>query len=212
MERNSWYQAWLTPTQHAVQPPILLVIQPASHITELVPDFKADEIELIEFPHEGKLSVKIVHEALASIQTAPVKPLRLVWIPQAERLASTTANAMLKTLEEAPAGNRFLLSTAYPGRMLPTIRSRCRIVREQRTQIIHEQVAAPHFDPKRKQDITPEEAHALALEIQQRITKEGITPEIHRSLQRLRDYYKITALTPGNKLASDALLATLLKD
>lgn len=35
------------------------------------------------------------------------------------------ANAILKLLEEPPGGSRFILTSAEPGRLLPTIRSRC---------------------------------------------------------------------------------------
>lgn len=39
------------------------------------------------------------------------------------------ANALLKNLEEPPSGTIFLLISHSPGRLLPTIRSRCRVLR-----------------------------------------------------------------------------------
>jgi DNA polymerase III subunit delta' len=39
------------------------------------------------------------------------------------------ANALLKVLEEPPQGTIFLLVSHSPGRLLPTIRSRCRLLR-----------------------------------------------------------------------------------
>ena len=39
------------------------------------------------------------------------------------------ANALLKNLEEPPEGTIFLLVSHSPGRLLPTIRSRCRVLR-----------------------------------------------------------------------------------
>ncbi len=39
------------------------------------------------------------------------------------------SNALLKNLEEPPAGTIFLLVSHSPGRLLPTIRSRCRVLR-----------------------------------------------------------------------------------
>src|SRR5690606_17803684 len=39
------------------------------------------------------------------------------------------ANALLKGLEEPPEGAVFLLIAHRPGRLLPTIRSRCRVLR-----------------------------------------------------------------------------------
>ena len=41
------------------------------------------------------------------------------------------ANALLKNLEEPPTGSLFLLVSHAPGRLLPTIRSRCRTLRFQ---------------------------------------------------------------------------------
>jgi DNA polymerase-3 subunit delta' len=43
----------------------------------------------------------------------------------AERMNAVAANALLKTLEEPPGRVRFALATGAPGRLLPTILSRC---------------------------------------------------------------------------------------
>jgi DNA polymerase-3 subunit delta' len=43
----------------------------------------------------------------------------------AEALNAQPANALLKTLEEPPAGTRLLLTAADPSLLLPTVRSRC---------------------------------------------------------------------------------------
>lgn len=47
----------------------------------------------------------------------------------AETLNLQSANALLKTLEEPPAGTRILLGAADAGALLPTVRSRCQTVR-----------------------------------------------------------------------------------
>jgi DNA polymerase III subunit delta' len=52
--------------------------------------------------------------------------LRVVVLYPAEALNVAAANALLKTLEEPPAGVVFLLGTARIDRLLPTIISRCR--------------------------------------------------------------------------------------
>jgi DNA polymerase-3 subunit delta' len=52
--------------------------------------------------------------------------LRVVVLYPAEALNSAAANALLKTLEEPPAGVVFLLVSAQVDRLLPTIISRCR--------------------------------------------------------------------------------------
>lgn len=54
---------------------------------------------------------------------------RVVIIDPADDLEKNASNALLKSLEEPPAGTFFLLVTHRPGRLLPTIRSRCRVLR-----------------------------------------------------------------------------------
>ncbi len=51
---------------------------------------------------------------------------RVVIVDAAEEMNPAAANAVLKTLEEPPAGVTFLLVSHRPGALLPTIRSRCR--------------------------------------------------------------------------------------
>jgi len=64
------------------------------------------------------------------IQSAPsMSPRRIVVIDSADDLERGAANALLKNLEEPPADMLFLLVSHAPGRLLPTIRSRCRTLR-----------------------------------------------------------------------------------
>lgn len=53
---------------------------------------------------------------------------RVVIVDTADDLNANAANALLKSLEEPPARTVFLLVTSEPGRLLPTIRSRCRLL------------------------------------------------------------------------------------
>lgn len=54
---------------------------------------------------------------------------RAVIIDPADDMEKGAVNALLKSLEEPPAGTFFLLVAHRPGRLLPTIRSRCRTLR-----------------------------------------------------------------------------------
>ena len=54
---------------------------------------------------------------------------RVVVVDGAEELNQASANALLKILEEPPPRAILLLVCAAPGRLLPTIRSRCRRLR-----------------------------------------------------------------------------------
>lgn len=59
--------------------------------------------------------------------TSPASsPYRVAIIDAADDLNVNAANAVLKTLEEPPAKGVLLLVSHAPGRLLPTIRSRCR--------------------------------------------------------------------------------------
>ena len=54
---------------------------------------------------------------------------RAVIIDAADDLERGGANALLKSLEEPPVGTHFLLISHASDRLLPTIRSRCQILR-----------------------------------------------------------------------------------
>ncbi len=54
---------------------------------------------------------------------------RAVIFDPADDLERAASNALLKSLEEPPVGTFFLLVTHRPARLLPTIRSRCRVLR-----------------------------------------------------------------------------------
>lgn len=54
---------------------------------------------------------------------------RVVIVDEADALVEQAQNALLKTLEEPPPASVFLLVTARPDAMLPTVRSRCPLLR-----------------------------------------------------------------------------------
>jgi len=54
---------------------------------------------------------------------------RAIIIDPADDMEKSAVNALLKSLEEPPVGTFFLLVSHRPGRLLPTIRSRCRTLR-----------------------------------------------------------------------------------
>lgn len=58
-------------------------------------------------------------------QTAARGQGKAVLLYPAERMNPSSANMLLKTLEEPPGETRFVLVTAAPQRLLPTVRSRC---------------------------------------------------------------------------------------
>lgn len=67
--------------------------------------------------------IRDLQEALAV--TGHQSSRRVAIVDPAEAMNPFTANALLKLLEEPPAGCIFLLVSSAPRRLLPTIRSRC---------------------------------------------------------------------------------------
>lgn len=60
--------------------------------------------------------------------TAAEDTWRVVIVDTADDLNPNAANALLKSLEEPPKRTVFILLASEPGRLLPTIRSRCRLL------------------------------------------------------------------------------------
>jgi DNA polymerase-3 subunit delta' len=68
-------------------------------------------------------------EVVAAVGLPPHEArVRFFLIEEAAELQPAAANTLLKTLEEPPASTRFILGTAAPDKLLPTIRSRCQKV------------------------------------------------------------------------------------
>lgn len=73
------------------------------------------------------IAVDQVRDLSRFLHLAPsIATRRVVIIDSVDDMERGAANALLKNLEEPPAGVIFLLISHSPGRLLPTIRSRCR--------------------------------------------------------------------------------------
>jgi DNA polymerase-3 subunit delta' len=73
------------------------------------------------------ISVDQVRRVLERVhQTSSEGGNRVCIVDTADELNANGANALLKTIEEPPRNTYFLLISHAPGRLLPTIRSRCR--------------------------------------------------------------------------------------
>lgn len=76
------------------------------------------------------ISVDQVRGLSRLLSTAPsISRRRVVLIDSADDMERGAANALLKNLEEPPRDTIFLLISHAPTRLLPTIRSRCRVLR-----------------------------------------------------------------------------------
>ena len=79
---------------------------------------------------EKVIGINDVREILSEARSYPAAAsLRCFILDGADRLSIAAANALLKTLEDPPARSRFFLLAEDRDRVLPTIRSRCGVVR-----------------------------------------------------------------------------------
>ena len=78
------------------------------------------------------MGVGEVREAIHQIQYAPFEGQYRIWVLEdGERLTDEAQNALLKTLEEPPKSAVILLVTHLFGGLIPTVVSRCRLLRFQ---------------------------------------------------------------------------------
>lgn len=107
--------------------PIRSLVDAGTH-----PDFMY--LARLERETTGDLARNIGVDQVRSLQrlfnNAPsLSSRRVIIIDAADDLERSAANALLKNLEEPPPGTLFMLVSHAPGRLLPTIRSRCRMLR-----------------------------------------------------------------------------------
>jgi DNA polymerase-3 subunit delta' len=86
---------------------------------------------LVIEPNQEKASNDIGVDQIRKISdflrlTASETKYRIVIIDSADNMNNSSANALLKLLEEPPAKSIFMLISHCPGKLLPTIKSRCR--------------------------------------------------------------------------------------
>lgn len=84
-------------------------------------------IIVVEPDEKGKIGIEAVHELQHALQYEQYEAAgrRVVIIVAAETLTLPAQNALLKTLEEPPAGTLMLLTAQNPANLLPTVQSRC---------------------------------------------------------------------------------------
>lgn len=84
------------------------------------------DVLLIEPDDSGLIKVDVIRTMLDGIAFRPFEGRRrVVVIRDAETMQGPAQNALLKSLEEPPDSTVFVLTSAVPGVLLPTVRSRC---------------------------------------------------------------------------------------
>ena len=77
----------------------------------------------------SQISVDTVRSIIDEINMRPDSGFKFVIIESADRMTEQAQNALLKTLEEAPEYAHFILTVESSAQLLPTIRSRCTLLR-----------------------------------------------------------------------------------
>jgi DNA polymerase-3 subunit delta' len=84
------------------------------------------DVLIVEPGDSGAIKVDQVRDLIDRAAYRPFEGRRrVVIIDEADALVSAAQNALLKTLEEPPSLSVFMLITARPDALLPTVRSRC---------------------------------------------------------------------------------------
>ena len=104
---------------------------PDDPVNRLIAARSHPDLTVLDRDEEGEnrrtISVDEARRLPEVFQKAPaIAPCRVAIIDAADDMNLNAANAVLKTLEEPPRGSVLLLVCHAPGRLLPTIRSRCR--------------------------------------------------------------------------------------
>lgn len=116
------------------------------------------DVFLVEPGDTGVIKVDQVREVIERTAYRPFEGRRrVVIVDEADALLSEAQNALLKTLEEPPAASMFVLVTARPDELLPTVRSRCQRLRFGR--LSPADIAAVLME---RHNYSPTDAHAAA--------------------------------------------------
>ena len=117
------------------------------------------DVLLIEPGDTGNIKVDQVRDAIDRAAYRPFEGRRrVVIVDEADALVVEAQNALLKTLEEPPPASVFVLATARPDVLLPTVLSRCQRMRF--GALGAGDVAALLI---RDREVAPAEAHAAAV-------------------------------------------------
>jgi DNA polymerase-3 subunit delta' len=150
-----------------------------------------------------------VDDIRAAIESSGYRPFegkrRVVILDGADKLSSEIQNALLKTLEEPPPSSSFVLVSSRPDALLPTVRSRCPMLRFGRLptaeleRLLHEQHG---LDGPRAHTIALAAEGSLSLALIEASNEGDATRQlVEQVLQRVQ-----SARTPGDRLQAASQL------
>ncbi|OAG27158.1 DNA polymerase III subunit delta' [Thermodesulfatator autotrophicus] len=165
------------------------------------------DVEIIS-PRGKNIKIEQIREVEKKLNFRPLEAeKRLILFTEAEALTREAANALLKSLEEPPLYNLFVLIAQSTEGLLPTIVSRCQIVRFRPVlRKILEKILVERFG------IMPEEAEGLAVLAEGslgralRLAEKGYLEELSRLVKAIvsgRPYFIISSSETLPKLKED---------
>jgi DNA polymerase-3 subunit delta' len=84
------------------------------------------DVIAIEPDERASIKIEVIRDMLGGTSFRPFEgKRRMVLIREADTIEPAAQNSLLKSLEEPPPGTSFILTTAVPDALLPTVRSRC---------------------------------------------------------------------------------------
>ncbi len=101
---------------------------------------QVESVKVVE-PEGATIKIDQAHSILSFLSLRRLGRARVVIIRHAQLLNPQAANALLKVIEEPPAETFFILLAEEFSQLLPTLRSRCQVIRFART-CSHEPVTA----------------------------------------------------------------------
>lgn len=168
-------------------------------------------------PAKGKqtLGVDVMREAIEEVGVKSFEDgAKLMIFPQAEKMTPAAQNCLLKTLEEPPQGTVFFLITEQPGSLLPTIVSRCRVLRfhpltQQETE--HRLLALGQSPREAKEKARMAEGcvgRALEIDDSQMSLRMKLTQDVF-SVRRAADALAVVNAYKSDKEWQEAIMDTL---
>jgi len=169
--------------------------------TRIAADQHPDVVRIVpdgEFTRIWQLWTRSGHPP-GALETLPFRPVagpkRIYLLERAETMNEESANSLLKALEEPPPYVQFILCAPSPTAVLPTILSRCQMVRFRQVAV---DVTADWLE--RKRSLSATEARVIAAYSQGapgRALRLADAPELREQRERLLALAERIAHSPG---------------
>ena len=174
----------------------------------------SSDVTVVE-AEKSTISIQQVRSLVQGLYLSPLRLRRIAIIYDAHKLSLPAANALLKSLEEAPQYVRFILATSWASRMPVTILSRCTRLR------VNDDSLKNKYSEMAGDDVTHfkkcveggvlehEDVEVISRVISAGLRASGPSHALKMAAMRLVDYYRVKGSGGNDKLAREVLLTYL---